>query len=80
MALLGDECSDRDVSEPHWCSGSKQLLSTCSVPGTVQGDTAMDKTNAVDLMLYLRPETASAVFSSQEKVQYDPILYLCLGK
>lgn len=40
----------------------------------------MDKTNAIDLTLYLRPETASMVFSSQKKVQYDPILYLCLGK
>lgn len=53
MALPGGECSDRDVSEPRWCSGSKQLLSTCCVPGAVRGDVAMDKTNAVDLTLYL---------------------------
>lgn len=80
MASLGDERSDRDVSEAHWRSGSRQLLSTCYVPGAVRGDTAMDKTNALDLTLYLRPETASMVFSSQKKVQYDPILYLCLGE
>ena len=78
-SLLGDACShDGDVSEPHWCSGSKRSLSSFYVAGAARGDMAMDKTKAVDLMLCPGLVTMSAVFSSQKKVLYDPILYLRL--